>query len=125
VTANSHITAVPCRANSHIPCCVPAMSCVKRLTVAGRSRTTHLLLIAFVFIFKQTVNIERVRVVSISDKYLKVMVEIIKDVQVGLRGKCIFFVFNISNFMTIRSDMFELFYLQTSLILITVTHSLA
>ena len=101
------------------------MSCVKRLTVAGRSRTTHLLLIAFVFIFKQTVNIERVRVVSISDKYLKVMVEIIKDVQVGLRGKCIFFVFNISNFMTIRSDMFELFYLQTSLILITVTHSLA
>jgi hypothetical protein len=45
--ANSHITAVPCRANSHMPFCVPAKSSLKFLTVAGRSRTAHCLRVYF------------------------------------------------------------------------------
>jgi hypothetical protein len=87
-------------------CCVLAMSSVKFLTVAGRSRTAHLLLIAFVFIFKQSVNMETVHFVSICDKYLT---SYGRDQQrrASLRAKCIFFAFNIPYFMIIRSDMFE------------------
>lgn len=48
--ANSHITAAPCRAYSHMPCCVSAKSSLKFLPVAGRSRTARLLLIALVLL---------------------------------------------------------------------------
>jgi len=68
--AHSQVRAVPCRANSHMPCCDRAKSSVKFLTADGRSRTAHLLLIAFVFIFKQTLNVETVSFDSVFHKYL-------------------------------------------------------
>ena len=83
-----------------------------------------LLLIAFVFIFKQTMNMETVRFVSIFDKYLTIYG---RDQQRrASRSLC---EMHISCFQCIifhdRSVMFEIFYLHACLISITITHSLA
>jgi hypothetical protein len=78
---------------------------VKFRVVAGKIRTANPLRIAFVFVLKQTLNMETVHFVSTSDKYLKTYGGDEQTTHVGLRVKCLL-ACPISNFMTIHSEVF-------------------
>jgi len=81
--ANSHIRAVP------LPCSDSALSFAKVRVVDGQIRTAYPLLIVFVLVFKQTLNVETTTFVSTPDKYLTNYVEISEEMHVGLCVKCL------------------------------------